>query len=179
VLAFMHRPELLVLDEPASGLDPLMQHEFENLLRETAGQGRTVFLSSHELDQVQRVADRIGIIKQGRLVAEDTVDGLWRAALRKMQVLFPRPVDPAALSMVTGVNVTASDGLRVTLDVTGEIAPVLKAIADHDPVDLVSRPADLDELSSASTANLRIRRCRLLADITRLELTLRRRSTIG
>ena len=75
VLAFMHRPELLVLDEPTSGLDPLMQHEFENLLRETADQGRTVFLSSHELDEVQRAADRIAIIKDGRLVAEDTVDG--------------------------------------------------------------------------------------------------------
>jgi ABC-2 type transport system ATP-binding protein len=69
VLAFMHRPELLVLDEPTSGLDPLMRHEFENLLRETSGQGRTVFLSSHELDEVQRVTDRIGIIKEGRLVA--------------------------------------------------------------------------------------------------------------
>jgi ABC-2 type transport system ATP-binding protein len=146
VLAFMHRPELLVLDEPTSGLDPLMQHEFENLLRETADQGRTVFLSSHELGEVQRVADRIGIIKQGRLVAEDTVDGLRRAAPRKMEVLFRRPVDPAALSMVTGVNVTACDGPRVTLDVTGEIAAVLKAIADHDPVDLISRPADLGEV---------------------------------
>ena len=73
VLAFMHRPELLVLDEPTSGLDPLMQHEFEALLRETAADGRTVFLSSHELDEVQRSAHRIGIIKEGRLVAEDTV----------------------------------------------------------------------------------------------------------
>jgi beta-exotoxin I transport system ATP-binding protein len=146
VLAFMHRPELLVLDEPTSGLDPLMQHEFADLLRETADQGRTVFLSSHKLDEVQRVADRIGIIKQGRLVAEDTVDGLRRAAPRKMEVLFRRPVDPAALSMVAGVNVTACDGPRVTLDVTGEIAALMKAIADHDPVDLISRPADLDEL---------------------------------
>ena len=146
VLAFMHRPELLVLDEPTSGLDPLMQHEFADLLRETADQGRTVFLSSHELDEVQRVADRIGIIKQGRLAAENTVDGLRRAAPRKMEVLFRHPVDPAALSVVTGVNVTASDGPRVTLEVTGEIAAVLKAIADHDPVDLISRPADLDEL---------------------------------
>jgi len=146
VLAFMHRPELLVLDEPTSGLDPLMQHEFADLLRETADQGRTVFLSSHELDEVQRVADRIGIIKQGRLVAEDTVDGLRRAAPRKMEVLFRRPVDPAALSMVTGVSVTACDGPQVTLEVTGEIAAALKAIADHDPVDLICRPADLDEL---------------------------------
>ena len=146
ILAFMHRPELLVLDEPTSGLDPLMQHEFENLLRETADQGRTVFLSSHELDEVQRAADRIGIIKDGRLVAEDTVEGLRRAAPQKMQVRFRRPVDPASLAAVTGVTVTAADGPRMTLDVTGEIGPVLKVIASCDPVDLISRPADLDEL---------------------------------
>jgi ABC-2 type transport system ATP-binding protein len=146
VLAFMHHPELLVLDEPTSGLDPLMQHEFENLLRETAGQGRTVFLSSHELDEVQSVADRIAIIREGRLVAEDTVDGLRRAAPRKMEVRFRRPVDPGALSGLSGVSVTGSDGPHLTLDVTGEMTPLLKVIADQDPVDLVCRPAGLDEL---------------------------------
>ena len=146
VLAFMHRPELLVLDEPTSGLDPLMQHEFESLLRQMADDGRTVFLSSHELDEVQRVTDRIAIIKEGRLVAENTVDGLRRAAPQKMEVRFRRPVDPAELKAVTGVTVTASDGPCLTLDVTGEIGPVLKVIASHDPIDLISRPADLDEL---------------------------------
>ena len=146
VLAFVHRPELLVLDEPTSGLDPLMQHEFETLLRETAAEGRTVFLSSHELGEVQRIADRIAIIKEGRLVAEDTVDGLRRAAPQKMEVRFRHPVDPAELRTVRGVTVTASDGPRVTLEVAGEVGPVLKVIASHDPVDLISRPAGLDEL---------------------------------
>ena len=146
VLAFMHQPELLVLDEPTSGLDPLMQHEFGNLLRETAAGGRTVFLSSHELDEVQRIADRVAIIKEGRLVAEDTVEGLRRSAPQKMEVRFRRPVDHAELSALTGVTVTGSDGPRMTLDVTGEIGPVLKVIASHDPVALTSRPADLDEL---------------------------------
>ncbi len=146
VLAFMHRPELLVLDEPASGLDPLVQHEFGNLLRETADEGRTVFLSSHELDEVQRVCDRVAVIKDGRLVAEDSVDGLRRAAPRKLEVRFRRPVDPADLRATAGVTVTACDGLRAELDVTGEIGPVLKVIASRDPVDLVCRPADLDEL---------------------------------
>jgi beta-exotoxin I transport system ATP-binding protein len=146
VLAFMHRPELLVLDEPTSGLDPLMQHEFESLLRETADEGRTVFLSSHELDEVQRSADRIGIIKEGRMVAEDTVEGLRRAAPQKMEMRFRQPIDPADLKALAGVTVTASQGRRLTLEVTGEIGPVLKVIASHDPIDLISRPADLDEL---------------------------------
>ena len=146
VLAFMHRPELLVLDEPTSGLDPLMQHEFESLLRETADEGRTVFLSSHELDEVQCSADRIGIIKDGKLVAEDTVEGLRRAAPQRMEVRFRHPIDPAELKALAGVTVTASEGRRLMLDVTGEIGPVLKVIASHDPIDLISRPADLDEL---------------------------------
>ena len=146
VLAFMHRPELLVLDEPTSGLDPLMQREFENLLHETAAEGRTVFLSSHELDEVQRSAHRVGIIRDGRLVAEDTVEGLRRAAPQKMDIRFRYPVDQAELGSLRGVTVTAADGPRVTLDVTGEIGPVLRVIASHDPVDLTSRPADLDEL---------------------------------
>lgn len=146
VLAFMHRPELLVLDEPTSGLDPLMQHEFESLLRETVDEGRTVFLSSHELDEVQRSADRIGIVKAGRLAAEDTVEGLRRAAPQKIEVRFRQPVDVADLQALAGVTVTASEGRRLTLDVTGEIGPVLKVIASHDPVDLIARPADLDEL---------------------------------
>ena len=146
VLAFMHEPELLILDEPTSGLDPLMQHEFENLLRETSAAGRTVFLSSHDLNEVQRITDRIAIIRDGRLVAEDTVDGLRRAAPRKLEVTFRQPVDSADLSTVTGVTVSAADGPRMTLAVTGEIGPALRAIASQDPVDLTVRPADLDEL---------------------------------
>lgn len=146
VLAFMHQPELLVLDEPTSGLDPLMQHEFENLLRETTAAGRTVFLSSHELDEVQRIADRIAIVREGRLVAEDTVEGLRRAAPQKMEIRFRRPVDPAGFRALAGVTVTAADGVRLTLDVTGEIGPLLNVIASHDPVDLTCRPAGLDEL---------------------------------
>jgi ABC-2 type transport system ATP-binding protein len=146
VLAFMHRPELLILDEPTSGLDPLMQREFEALLRETAAEGRTVFLSSHDLDEVQRTASRVAIIKDGKLVTEDTVDGLRRAAPQKMEIRFRRPVDPAGLRAVPGVTVTAAEGLRLALDVTGDIGPVLREVASLDPVGLTARPAGLDEL---------------------------------
>jgi ABC-2 type transport system ATP-binding protein len=146
VLAFMGRPDLLILDEPTSGLDPLKQHEFERLLRETADDGRTAFLSSHELDAVQRVTDRIAIIKEGKLVAEDTVDGLRRKAPQKLEVRFRRPVDLAELKTLPGVTITAAEGPFLSLDVIGEIGPVLRYIADRDPVDLVARSADLDEL---------------------------------
>ena len=145
VLAFMHEPELLILDEPTSGLDPLMKDEFERLLRETAANGRTVFLSSHELDEVQRVADRVGIIKDGRLVRTDTVDGLRRDAPTTLELRFRDPVDPGCFR-VDGVRVLKRPASHVTLEVTGAIGPVLRIAADLDPVGLVSRQADLDEL---------------------------------
>ena len=91
VLAFMHRPDLLVLDEPTSGLDPLLQEEFVRLVRETVAEGRTVFLSSHELDEVQRLVDRLSIIKDGRIVVTDTVEGLRRTAPRTIDLRFPAP----------------------------------------------------------------------------------------
>ena len=146
VLAFMHRPELLVLDEPTSGLDPLMQDEFERLVRETVGEGRTVFLSSHELDEVQRLADRVAIIKGGRLVATDTVEHLRRSAPRKIEVRFPGRVDPSQFARLPGVWVVSSEGGHVVLEANGPIGPLLRTIAEHDPLDVTARRADLDEL---------------------------------
>ncbi len=146
LLAFMHRPELLILDEPTSGLDPLMQDEFHRLLRETIADGRTVFLSSHELDEVQRVADRIAIIRNGRLVVADTVEALRRQAPQTIELRFKTPVPGDEFEHIDGVQRVAVDGERVTLQVTGELAPLLHKIADHEPVDVVARHADLDEL---------------------------------
>ncbi|MGB0098056.1 MAG: ABC transporter ATP-binding protein [Solirubrobacteraceae bacterium] len=146
VLAFMHRPELLILDEPSSGLDPLMQDEFQRLLRETIAEGRTVFLSSHELDEVQRVADRVAIIRAGRLVVAGTVDGLRRRAPQTIELRFATPVAPAVFESLDGVQRVTTEGDRITLQTTGQLAELLRVIADHDPVDVVARHADLDEL---------------------------------
>ena len=146
VLAFLGRPRLVVLDEPTTGLDPLMQAEFEALVRETVADGRTVFLSSHELDEVQRVCDRVGIIKEGMLVADDTVEGLRRAAPRRITATFRRPPPEDCFARLTEARVVTRDGCTIELEVTGALGPVLADIARHDPVDLVSRPADLDEL---------------------------------
>jgi beta-exotoxin I transport system ATP-binding protein len=146
VLAFMHRPELLILDEPTSGLDPLMQDEFERLVRETVSEGKTVFLSSHELDEVQRLADRVAIIRSGRLVAADRVERLRQSTPLRVEARFRRPVDPELFGHLKGVSVTSRDGDRLTLQIAGPLAPVLTAIAAHDPIELLSRHADLDEL---------------------------------
>jgi beta-exotoxin I transport system ATP-binding protein len=146
VLAFMSRPELLILDEPTSGLDPLMRSEFARLAREVVAEGTTVFWSSHELDEVQRLADRVAIIKQGRLITTETVEGLRENAPQTVQARFAHPVASSLFAGIDGVSVTSCQGGSVQLQVTGAIGPVLRAIADQDPVDFTSRHADLDEL---------------------------------
>ncbi|MFN8037955.1 MAG: ABC transporter ATP-binding protein [Acidimicrobiales bacterium] len=148
VQAFMHDAELLVLDEPTSGLDPLMQEEFHALLRETVAAGRSVFLSSHSLDEVQHVADRVGIIRDGQLVAVERVEELRARASRRVDVRFApgTPPDPHAFADLPGVSDVSVRGDLVSFSITGSIRPVLRAAADHEVVDLLSRPADLEEI---------------------------------
>ena len=146
ILAFFHRPELLVLDEPTSGLDPLLQDEFDHLLRETVADGRTVFLSSHELDEVQRAADRVAIIKDGRLLLVDTVEALRSSAPRTVEFEFDHPVRADAFAGLPGVEVISNLDGRTRLALTGPVGPMLRVAGALDPIDMTARPADLDEL---------------------------------
>src|SRR5215472_11611670 len=109
----MHRPELLVLDEPTSGLDPLLQEEFRALLRETAADGRTVFLSSHSLDEVQHAADRVGIIRSGELIGVDRVAELRERALRHVTILVASAGQDAAFGAIDGVRVVEAGPGRI------------------------------------------------------------------
>ncbi|MGH3133429.1 MAG: ABC transporter ATP-binding protein [Gaiellaceae bacterium] len=147
VQAFMHRPDLVVLDEPTAGLDPLLQSEVRALLRETAADGRTVFLSSHSLDEVQHVADRVGIIRSGRLVDVDSVEGLRERSLRHVRITFSEPVDTSQFRSLDGVRVTGANGLVLTLSAPETAMDALvKTAARHPIADLVSQPADLEEI---------------------------------
>jgi ABC-2 type transport system ATP-binding protein len=146
VLTFMHRPDLVVLDEPTSGLDPLLQDEFARLVREVVAEGRSVFLSSHELDEVQRVVDRLAIIRTGRIVVTDTIDGLRSRAPRAVQFRFGADVDAAAFAGLDGVRVVSNGEGTVTLSVSGPVGPALRVAADLGAVDVTARPSDLDEL---------------------------------
>ena len=147
VQAFMHRPPLLVLDEPTSGLDPLLQGEFRALLRETAADGRTVFLSSHSLDEVQHAADRVGIIRGGRLVDVDSVAALRERALRHVTIVFAAEADTAPFAAIEGVRIREATPARVRLTAPeAAMDGVVKAAAAFDVVDLVSSPADLEEI---------------------------------
>jgi beta-exotoxin I transport system ATP-binding protein len=147
VQAFAHRPELLVLDEPTSGLDPLMQQTFNELLRETAAEGRTVFLSSHVLSEVQHVADRVGIIRSGRLTDVDSVGGLRERSLRHVTITFATPVDASPFAALDGVRIVRADGaiLRLTAPEPA-MDELVKVAAAYPIVDLVSQPADLEEI---------------------------------
>ncbi len=147
VQAFMHRPDVLILDEPTSGLDPLLQGEFRSLVRETAADGRTVFLSSHVLDEVQHAADRVAIVNRGRLVDVDAVDGLRERALRHVTITFAERVDPEAFAALPNVRVEHADGRVLRLAAPEQAMDgVVKAAAAHRIVDLTSQPADLEEI---------------------------------
>jgi ABC-2 type transport system ATP-binding protein len=147
VQAFMHRPQLVILDEPTSGLDPLLQAEFRDLLRETAADGRTVFLSSHSLDEVQHVAHRIGVIRSGRLVDVDSVQRLRERALRHVTIAFGEQVDPGAFDRLDGVRVEGGDARSIRLSAPEPaLDAIVKEAARHQVVDLVSQAADLEEI---------------------------------
>jgi len=147
VQAFMHRPELVVLDEPTAGLDPLLQIEVRALLRETAAGGAAVFLSSHSLDEVQHTADRVGIIRAGRLVDVDAVETLRERALRHVTITFAEPVDATPFARLDGVRIVGSEGAILRLSAPEPAMNALvKEAAGYRIVDLVSQPADLEEI---------------------------------
>ncbi|MCB1038972.1 MAG: ABC transporter ATP-binding protein [Acidimicrobiales bacterium] len=146
LLAFAHQPELLILDEPTSGLDPLVQAEFDKLLRETTDEGRTVLLSSHSLDEVQRVADRVAIIRDGRLVVTNTVEQLRADAPRLMSVRLAAQTDPARFLDLDGVVAATPRDEWIDLRLDGDLQPAMRLALEIGLDDLTARHADLDEL---------------------------------
>jgi ABC-2 type transport system ATP-binding protein len=145
VIALQHRPDLLVLDEPTSGLDPLVQQTFFELLRETVAEGRTAFLSSHILGEVEKTCERVAIIRDGRVVKVDRVEALRDLAHHQVDLTFGAPVPVEEFSRLPGVSdlVTTGHGLRMR--VTGSIGPVVRVAARHDLLDLVSREPSLEQ----------------------------------
>jgi ABC-2 type transport system ATP-binding protein len=145
VQALQHDPELAILDEPTEGLDPLMQRAFYAILDDLRAAGRTIFFSSHVLSEVERVCDRVAIVRRGRLVALEDVDQLLER--RKRHVELRVAGDPPRLEGVPGVsNVrVAADG-RVTCQLDGDVGPFLAAIAGHKVTDLTIEPAHLEEV---------------------------------
>jgi ABC-2 type transport system ATP-binding protein len=146
VVAFHHRPDLLVLDEPTSGLDPLVQQEFFGLVGEARADGRTVFLSSHIVGEVERCCDRAGIIREGRLVRVDRVETLRDLSVHRIEFRFARPVEPGRFARLAGVSRVVCDDRALRMDIRGAIAPAVKLAATFDLLDMSSEEPGLEEV---------------------------------
>jgi ABC-2 type transport system ATP-binding protein len=146
VQALMHRPELLLLDEPTSGLDPLMQQEVLDLIRQARADGATVFFSSHIMSEVQAVADRVGMIREGEIVEVAETRVLIDRALRNTTIEFKEPVDPGPLADLPGVSVLTHDGARVTLQVQGDMDGLVKALGRFPVRDMETSRPSLEEV---------------------------------
>jgi len=144
VAAFASRADLLVLDEPTGGLDPLMEMAFRETVREAKERGQTVFLSSHILSEVEAVCDRVGILRGGRLVDQGTLAELRHLGAQTIEVTFAGPVP--ALPELPGVAAVAAGENALSFEVTGSVAPLLSALAGKDVVSLRSREASLEEI---------------------------------
>jgi ABC-2 type transport system ATP-binding protein len=154
VQALMHRPELLLLDEPTAGLDPLVQQEVLRLIREAKAGGATVFFSSHILSEVQDVAERVAIIRQGQIVEVAETRALINRALRRAHVRFRQPVDSTSLTTLPGVTVLArEDGTGLLLQVEGEMDSLIKALAAFPVSDFETERPSLEEIFLAYYAS--------------------------
>jgi len=153
VAALQHKPELLLLDEPTSGLDPLVQQTFSAVIRETVADGRTVFLSSHVLSEVEKTCDRVAIIRDGRLVKVDRVDALRDLAHHQVELRFAGPVPAEAFEKIQGVSDVSAEDHVLRLRVTGAISPVVQVAARYELLDFVSREPSLEETFLAEYGN--------------------------
>jgi ABC-2 type transport system ATP-binding protein len=144
VVALQHRPELLILDEPTSGLDPLVQQAFYGLVGEAQAEGRTVFLSSHVLSEVERTCDRVAIIRDGRLVRTGRVDTLRDLAHHQVELRFAEPVPAAEFTALPGVSDVEVEDHTLRLRLAGPMTPVVQAAARHELLDFLSSEPSLE-----------------------------------
>jgi len=143
--ALAHKPELLILDEPTTGLDPLMQLEFYKILKEMRKEGVTIFMSSHVLSEVQKVCDRVGILKEGKLIAVKDIDELLEAKIKIIEIHFKNvyKIDDFRLP---GVKINQQDKKYLQLEVHGDINPIVKVLANYDLRDLSFNEPDLEDI---------------------------------
>lgn len=147
ILTFMNKPRLIIMDEPSSGLDPLVQREFQAMMREVAAEGRTVFLSSHTLSEVQRVADRVGIIRNGHLVDVETVGDLRSKSIRTVELHFDAPVEASVFEAVPGVRDVVVADHQAAMSFDGKMDTLLRTATEHYTlVDVSTQEADLEEI---------------------------------
>jgi ABC-2 type transport system ATP-binding protein len=145
IQALMHRPDLLILDEPTGGLDPLVQEEVARILEEVVADGRTVFFSSHVLPEVERLSHTVAIIRAGRIVAVEDVARLKARSVHVVQVTFADP-PPIGLFALPGVQELHRDGNTVRVQASDSIDAVVKAVARYEIVDLRTEQPNLEDV---------------------------------
>ncbi|MEP7360100.1 MAG: ABC transporter ATP-binding protein [Chloroflexota bacterium] len=145
LLAFAADAELLILDEPTSGLDPLMQQVFQQLVAEARAEGKTVFLSSHVLSEVQRAADRVAVLRAGKIVAMGTVEELRGRARKRVEVWFTDAPPATELAAVSGIVNPLTEGRHFSAVLDGPIQPLIELLARHPVASLLVEEPDLEE----------------------------------
>ena len=145
VQAFMHDPELLILDEPTIGLDPLMQQRFYELLLEMKNRGKTIFLSSHILSEVEKVCDRVGILREGKLVAIHEISEIKKFRLNSFEISFKQEVNESVFRL-DGVHKVKKDGNTIQLWVDSNINSILRTISEYPVENMSFRDASLEDI---------------------------------
>ncbi|MEO6761603.1 MAG: ABC transporter ATP-binding protein [Candidatus Saccharimonadales bacterium] len=145
IQAFMHEPDVLILDEPTSGLDPLMQEEFFRLIRESKQRGASVFASSHNFSEVQRMCDRIGLLKDGKLVTEQTLANLETKASHTFTLTFADAAPLDILKRLPHAKVNAHDEHHLTISLEGELTPLFSLLAKHHVTRLEQQEINLEQ----------------------------------
>ena len=147
LLGFVHKPWLLIMDEPTGGLDPLVQQEFNKMVKEATEDGATVFLSSHILSEVEHLCNRVGIIRDGHLVRVERLEEIRRLQIRQVEIKFDSSPPVAQIQAAEGVEeVTKIDANRIACSVHGSFNGLLNAISGHDVLNLVSQEPTLEEI---------------------------------
>ena len=146
IQAFMHKPELIVLDEPTGGLDPLMQQAFYEMIDEVKAEGRTVFFSSHNLPEVERVCDRVAFIRGGRLIAVEDVNDIVQKAFHRFEARIADDFTAEEFESLPGVAAVAVSGDTLTFDVIGSPDAVVKALARHSVTKLFTHESALEDV---------------------------------
>ena len=146
IIALMNKPDLLILDEPSSGLDPLMQQTFYQMMQEARNEGRTVFLSSHILSEVQAICDRVAILRGGQLQAVRRVSELTHNDFRHMRLRFREELAASTIASVPGVSEVVSEGRVLSFQLVGDVDPLLKAISSYYVEDIEVQEPTLEEV---------------------------------
>ena len=146
ILAFMHKPKLLVLDEPSSGLDPLMQQITIELIQEARQDGSTIFLSSHIFSEIDKVAERVGFVKEGKLIVEESLEVLKSNAMKSIVIYFKEIIPLNLFDNIRNVNLIETNKNVVKLNIIGPIDEIIKVISKYEIIDLKTQDPTLEEL---------------------------------